>query len=61
VARYDGAHGFAHRDLLDREGRVVDKRAIPGGPTYGEALQIGRQDFTANWRRYRDAFIQAAR
>ena len=24
VARYDSVHGQQHRDLLDREGRVVD-------------------------------------
>ena len=53
VARYDGAHGHAHRDLLDRRGRVINKRWLPGNPTYKEALEIGRRDLQANWRRYR--------
>jgi len=58
VARYDGAHGYAHRDLLDRRGRMIDKLRLPGGPTYKEALELGRRDLLANWPRYRDAFLR---
>ena len=34
VARYDGAHGRAHRDLLDRMGEEIDKWWLPGDPTF---------------------------
>ena len=57
VARYDSAHDFAHRDLLDRRGRVIDKRPIPGNPTFKEGLEIGRRDLLDNWRRYRANFL----
>ncbi len=58
IVRYDGAHGYAHRDLLDRRGRVVDKRPLPGNPTYKEALEIGRRDLLDNWSAYRRAFLE---
>ena len=57
VARFDNAHGYAHRDLLDRRGRVIDKQPLPGNPPFNQALQIGRQDLLANWRRYRADFL----
>ncbi len=57
ITRYDGAHGYAHRDLLDRRGRVIDKWQLPGNPTYKEALEFGRRDLLANWRRYRAGFL----
>ena len=58
VVRYDGAHGFAHRDRLDRRGDVVEKHRLPGDPTFKEALDIGVRDLRANWRRYRTAFLE---
>jgi len=61
VARYDGAHGRAHRDLLNRKGEVIDKRWLPGTPTFQDALKMGRDDFSAHWSRYRDRFRRAAR
>ena len=58
VVRYDGAHGFAHRDVLNRRGDVVEKRRLPGGLSFGEALQVGERDLRVNWRRYRQAFFR---
>ena len=57
VVRFDNAHGFPHRDLLDRNGRVIEKRAIAGNPDPGEALTQGQRDIRTNWRRYRAAFF----
>ncbi|MDP9364859.1 MAG: hypothetical protein M3Q10_11665 [Chloroflexota bacterium] len=57
VVRYDNAHGYAHRDVLDRRGRVIDKRPVPGNPTLKEALEIGRMDLRNNWPHYRAAFF----
>ena len=58
VVRYDGAHGFAHRDLLDRRGDVIDKQPLLGNPSFAEALDIGRHDILANWRQYRANFLR---
>lgn len=57
VVRFDNAHGFPHRDLLDRNGRVIEKRAIVGNPDPGTALTQAQQDIRTNWRRYRAAFF----
>ena len=60
IVRYDGAHGFAHRDRLDRRGRVVEKTPLAGDPTFKEALDIGVRDLRANWAGYRAAFLEEA-
>lgn len=57
VVRYDTAHGDAHRDLLDHEGRNIDKHWLPGWD-YQVALQYARADLVANWPRYRADFIR---
>jgi hypothetical protein len=58
VVRFDGAHGFAHRDLLNRRGDVIDKYELPGNPSFGQALEIGRRDILANWQLYRANFLR---
>jgi hypothetical protein len=57
VVRYDSTHGFAHRDLLDRRGQLLEKTPLVGNPPFAKALQIGEQDIRANWRRYRRDFL----
>jgi hypothetical protein len=55
AVRYDSAHGRPHRDILDRYGRVVEKRWLPG-KTNDEALTEGIADIKAHWPAYREAF-----
>jgi hypothetical protein len=57
VVRFDNAHGFAHRDLLDRNGRIIEKRPIPGNPSPDMALAQGEREIRRNWPRYRAAFF----
>ena len=57
VVRYDYAHGFAHRDILDRGGRVISKHRLADVPTPKEALQTGERDILQNWQRYRQRFF----
>jgi hypothetical protein len=57
VVRYDNAHGFAHRDLLDRRGRIIAKHPLVGAPTPKEALQIGERDILEHWLSYRQRFF----
>jgi hypothetical protein len=61
VVRYDNAHGFAHRDLMNRRGEVVSKMGLPEHVTAGKALQIGKQDIQENWQRYRERFLGGER
>jgi hypothetical protein len=58
VVRYDGAHGFAHRDVLNRRGDVIGKSRLPDDLSFGEALQAGERDLRVNRRRYRQAFFR---
>jgi hypothetical protein len=60
VVRYDNAHGFAHRDLIDRidrKGRVTKER-LAGAPAPKIALDIGPRDIRSNWHRYRRYFLK---
>lgn len=57
VVRFDNAHGFPHRDRLDQNGRVIEKRAIAGNPEPSAALNQGQWDIRTNWRRYRAEFF----
>jgi hypothetical protein len=57
VVRYDNAHGFAHRDVLNRRGQIIDKRPIAGAPEPNIALNVGERDIQENWERYRRAFF----
>lgn len=58
VVRYDTAHGFAHRDRLDRRGRGIAKDALAHGLPLSDALAIAESDLRQNWQRYRHEFFQ---
>ncbi len=55
VVRYDTAHGYPHRDLLDAAGRNVDKFWLAGWEA-GTALDHAIRDLKAHWRQYRADF-----
>ncbi|MCF6147600.1 MAG: hypothetical protein E3K37_02970 [Candidatus Kuenenia sp.] len=53
--RYDTEHGFAHRDLLDREG---NKKKTPlFAKDYNEVLTFAEYDIKSNWNSYKQAFL----
>ena len=54
VVRYDTEHGFAHRDLFDKEG---NKQKTPMfTKDYNEALTFAEYDIKSNWNIYKQAF-----
>lgn len=57
VVRYDTAHGFAHRDLLDRKGRVVEKTPL-FDQNYDEALTFAESDLKTSWEFYKHLFLK---
>ncbi len=57
VVRYDVAHGYAHRDLLNHEGDVIDKRPMSEHLGRKEALQEAMGDLKSNWHSYRENFV----
>jgi hypothetical protein len=56
VVRYDLAHGYAHRDILDPGGAVVTKEAMPSHWTMRACLDYANADIRRHWRMYREAF-----
>ena len=57
VARYDTAHGRAHRDEFDRYG-ATRKVWLPEHLSFAEALQEADRDLRENWQRYKDRFLE---
>jgi len=55
VVRYDTAHGFAHRDILDLTGKNVEKTPL-FGMDYNDALTFAESDLKANWAFYKHLF-----
>jgi len=59
VMRYDSAHGYPHRDVLDPQGNTVQKE--PVNLSYAEAFTFAYDDIEANWPRYREEFLRRMR
>jgi len=55
VIRYDTAHGYAHKDVLDRRDRVIQKTELKN-IDYKKALDIADDDIEANWKTYKKDF-----
>lgn len=56
VVRYDSSHGFAHRDLINKDGK---KRKTPLFITdKNEALTFAENDIKDNWEVYKIRFLK---
>lgn len=58
VVRCDGSHRRGRCDVLDRRGNTVRKVWSRHGHSLGLAMTEAIDDLTANWRRYRAAFLR---
>ncbi len=56
VVRYDTAHGFAHRDILDQRGRS-DKTSL-FNQDLNDALTFAESDLKTNWLVYKQRFLE---
>lgn len=56
VVRYDTAHGFAHKDLIDPDGSK--EKILIGAVELNEALTFADKDINENWERYKDRFLR---
>lgn len=54
VVRYDTSHGFAHRDLINKKGRVIKTPIFIYD--YNDALTFAESDLKANWEIYKKRF-----
>jgi hypothetical protein len=55
VVRYDTAHGFAHRDLLNIKGEI--KKTPLFNQDYNDALSFAESDLKNNWKQYKNNFL----
>jgi hypothetical protein len=56
VVRYDTAHGFANRELLDRRGQVVKTPLF--NQELNDALTFAENDLKTNWIFYKKRFLE---
>ena len=56
VVRYDTAHGFAHKDIIDPDGR--EEKIFIGIADLNEALILADKDINENWERYKERFLR---
>ncbi len=56
VVRYDTAHGFAHKDIIHYD-NSIDKTPV-FCLDYTDALTFAEADLIANWRLYKNMFIE---
>jgi hypothetical protein len=56
VVRYDTAHGYAHKDLMNPDG--TREKIFMGTADFGEALTRADKDIDENWMRYRERFLR---
>ena len=59
VVRYDCAHGFFHRDLLNRKGDKI-KQPIPI-TNLNDALTYAEQDLKDRWEWYKEQYKRGAK
>lgn len=55
VIRYDTAHGYAHIDRFNLEGKKTKERLNLG---FKDALTRAERDIKQNWLLYRDRFLK---
>lgn len=60
ICRYDTAHNFAHLDLLNHQGKVMEKVAIPGNLKYKEAFLYAQDDLKKSYERYWQKYLEAS-
>ena len=56
IVRYDTAHGYAHKDLLNPDGSK--EKTFLGVADLNEALTIADIDINENWERYKERYLR---
>lgn len=56
VVRYDTAHGYAHKDLLNPDG--TKEKIFLGVVDLNEALTLADIDINRNWERYKERYLR---
>ena len=56
VVRYDTAHGYAHKDLINPDGSA--EKVFIGVTDLNEALTLADKDINENWERYKERYFR---
>jgi hypothetical protein len=56
VVRYDTAHGYAHKDILNPDGSK--QKVILGEHAYEAALSLADLDINQNWKAYKARYMR---
>lgn len=56
VVRYDTAHGYVHRDLINPDGSK--EKIFMGLTDLNEALTLADKDINENWERYKERYLR---
>ena len=56
VVRFDTAHGYGHKDLIDPDG--TKEKILMGDVGYNDLLTKADQDINENWMRYKNRFFR---
>ena len=56
IIRYDTAHGYFHKDILNPDGSKVQRKIT--GLTLNDALTFAEQDIIRNWTVYKNNYIE---
>jgi hypothetical protein len=57
IVRYDTAHRYAHKDVLDWKGGVIEKIPLRD-VSYKQAVEIAIDDIESNWETYKKRFLK---
>lgn len=61
IVRYNGSHGYPHRDTLDWVGETIEKQWAPPGSTNNQVLTEAIHDVSVNAERYIAEFLRRRR
>ena len=56
IVRYDTAHGYAHKDLLNPDGSK--EKIFLGEADLNEVLTLADIDINENWERYKERYLR---
>jgi hypothetical protein len=56
IVRYDTAHGYAHKDLMNADGSR--EKIFLGMANLNEALTLADIDINENWERYKERYFR---
>ena len=56
IVRYDTAHGYAHKDLLNPDGST--EKIFLGMADLNEALTLADIDINEKWERYKERYFR---